>query len=64
MAFAHAGLDWQQHVVSDDRLMRPTEIRELKGDYSLAKKDLGWAPRTSFEDLMRLMVDADLKRFR
>jgi len=63
VAFEHTGLDWREHVVSDDRLMRLTEIRELKGDYSLAKRELGWEPHTSFEDLVRLMVDADLKRF-
>lgn len=63
VAFAHAGLDWHDHVVGDPRLLRPTEIKELKGDYSLAKQELGWEPRTSFEDLMRLMVDADLRRF-
>lgn len=64
VAFAHAGLDWQEHVVSDEALLRPTEITVLKGDYSLAKKELGWEPRTSFEELIQLMVDADLKRFR
>jgi GDPmannose 4,6-dehydratase len=63
VAFDHVGLNWEDYVVSDKRLMRPTEIKELKGDYSLAKKDLGWEPKTSFEDLIRLMVDADLKRF-
>jgi len=64
VAFGHAGLNWMDHVVSDERLMRPTEIRELKGDYSAAKRDLGWEPRTSFDDLIRLMVDADLVRFK
>ena len=63
IAFAHVGLNWRDHVVGDPRLLRPTEIKELKGDYSLAKKELGWEPRTSFADLMKLMVDADLKRF-
>lgn len=63
IAFGHVGLDWRDHVVGDSRLLRPTEIKELKGDYSLAKKELGWEPRTSFKDLMKLMVDADLKRF-
>lgn len=63
IAFAHAGLNWRDHVAGDPRLLRPTEIKELKGDYSLAKKELGWEPRTSFADLMKLMVDADLKRF-
>lgn len=64
IAFEHAGLIWEDHVVSDERLMRPTEIKELKGDYSLAKKELGWEPKTSFEDLIKLMVDADLKKFK
>lgn len=64
VAFAHAGLDWQDHVETYDPLMRPTEIAALTGDASLAKAELGWEPRTSFEDLIRLMVDADLARFR
>ena len=64
IAFDHVGLNWQDHVVSDERFLRPTEIKELKGDYSLAKQELGWEPRTSFEDLIRLMVEADLQRFR
>lgn len=64
IAFAQVGLDWQDHVVSDDLYKRPTEIKELTGDYSLAKKELGWQPRTSFKELMKLMVAADLKRFK
>lgn len=64
IAFAHVGLNWEDHVVSDERLMRPTEIKELKGDYSAAKRDLGWEPKTSFQELMELMVDADLARFK
>ncbi len=64
VAFEHVGLDWQDHVISDDLFKRPTEIKELTGDYSLAKKELSWQPRTSFEDLMKLMVDADLQRFK
>lgn len=64
IAFDHAGLDWQDHVISDEALVRPTEIKVLKGDYSKAKADLGWQPRTDFPTLMRLMVDADLDRFR
>lgn len=63
IAFEHVGLNWEDHVISNDKLTRPTEITELKGDYSLAKKELGWEPKTSFEDLMNLMVDADLERF-
>lgn len=64
IAFEHVGLNWEDHVVSNEKLNRPTEIKELKGDYSKAKKDLGWEPKTSFEDLIKLMVDADLERFK
>jgi GDPmannose 4,6-dehydratase len=64
IAFDHVGLDWCDHVISDDALQRPTEITVLKGDYSLAKRELGWEPRTPFAELMRLMVDTDLARFR
>lgn len=63
IAFDHVGLNWEDYVVQDKQLFRPTEIKELKGDYSAAKAELGWEPRTSFEDLIKLMVDADLKRF-
>lgn len=64
IAFEHVGLNYEDHVISNDKLHRPTEIKDLKGDYSLAKKDLGWEPKTSFEELMNLMVDADLERFK
>ena len=64
IAFEHVGMDWKDHVFSNQKLNRPTEIKELKGDYSLAKKEMGWEPKTSFEDLMKLMVDADLERFK
>ena len=64
IAFSHVGLNWEDHVISDPKFIRPTEIKELKGDYSLAKKELGWEPKTSFEDLIKLMVDADLQRFK
>jgi GDPmannose 4,6-dehydratase len=64
LAFAHVELDWSEHVVTDDALRRPTEIAVLTGDYRLAQAELGWTPRTSFEDLVRLMVEADLARFR
>lgn len=64
IAFGHVGLNWEDHVISNEKLIRPTEITELKGDYSLAEKELGWKPKTSFEDLMKLMVDADLKHFK
>jgi GDPmannose 4,6-dehydratase len=64
IAFEHVGLNWEEYVISDSRLLRPTEIKELKGDYSLAKDELGWEPKTSFEDLIKMMVDADLERFK
>src|SRR5581483_1352397 len=64
IAFEYVGLNWEDHVISDKRLYRPTEIKELVGDYSLAKEKLGWQPKTSFEELIKLMVDADLKRFK
>lgn len=61
VAFEQAGLDWQDHVISDPRFHRPTEIAASRGDFGKAKAELGWQPRTSFEQLIRLMVDADLK---
>ncbi len=64
IAFAHVGLDWQDHVLTDEKLLRPTEIEVLIGDYSLAERELGWRPSTTFDQLIRLMVDADLERFR
>ena len=64
VAFEHVGLNWEDHVISNKQLYRPTEIKELKGDSTKAKEELGWEPKTSFQDLMRLMVDADLERFK
>ncbi|HXF06505.1 MAG TPA: GDP-mannose 4,6-dehydratase [Blastocatellia bacterium] len=60
VAFSHVGLDWQPYVKIDERLYRPAEIYELRGDYSKAKKKLGWEPTTTFAELIRMMVDADL----
>jgi GDPmannose 4,6-dehydratase len=59
-AFGHAGLDWQKHVKFDSRFLRPAEVDLLIGDYSKAKKQLGWEPRTRMHALAKLMVDADL----
>ena len=61
IAFAHAGLNWKDHVESDEQFMRPTEIAASKGNYAKAKTDLGWTPEISFEDLIALMVDEDLR---
>jgi GDPmannose 4,6-dehydratase len=63
IAFEHAGLDWQKHTVQDPEFMRPAEVDLLTGDPSKAKKMLGWEPEVSFEQLIRMMVDADLKRY-
>jgi GDPmannose 4,6-dehydratase len=61
LAFAHADLNWEDHVVSDEQFMRPTEIAASKGDSAKAKADLDWAPEISFEKLIALMVDEDLR---
>jgi GDPmannose 4,6-dehydratase len=62
LAFGRAGLDWQQHVEIDERLFRPAEVTTLCGDASKARRILGWQPEVSFAELVRMMVDADLKR--
>jgi GDPmannose 4,6-dehydratase len=61
IAFDHAGLEWEPYVVIDDAFKRPAEVDLLVGDASKAERELGWRPATSFEELIRLMVDADLK---
>jgi GDPmannose 4,6-dehydratase len=60
-AFGYADLDWRDHVVQDPRYMRPAEVDLLVGDASKARRNLGWEPTVSFSELVRLMVDADLK---
>jgi GDPmannose 4,6-dehydratase len=62
IAFDHAGLDPEKHVVQDERFMRPAEVDHLVGDASKARRELEWEPRTSFRELVELMVDADLER--
>jgi GDPmannose 4,6-dehydratase len=62
LAFEHVGLDWERHVVQDPGFMRPAEVDHLVGDASKARAELGWEPKTSFPDLVELMVDADLER--
>jgi GDPmannose 4,6-dehydratase len=61
LAFALVGRDWREFVVVDPRYLRPTEVDELRGDASKAKAALGWVPRVSFPDLVRLMLEADLR---
>ncbi len=64
IAFDQAGIAVADHVVIDDALRRPAEVDHLIGDYTKARQELGWEPRTSFEELIRLMVDADLELLR
>jgi GDPmannose 4,6-dehydratase len=61
IAFDEAGLLWEPHVRIDDAFRRPAEVDMLVGDAGKAKRELGWEPRTSFEELIRLMVRSDLK---
>ena len=58
-AFTYAGLDWHEYVKIDPRYFRPAEVDLLIGDYSKAKEKLGWEPTVRFEELVRMMVDAD-----
>ena len=60
VAFAHLDIDWKKHVVIDPRYFRPSEVDDLRGDYSRAKERFGWSPKVSFVELVRMMVDSDL----
>jgi GDPmannose 4,6-dehydratase len=60
VAFGHVGLEWDDKVTIDEKFMRPAEVDQLIGDPSLAQKVLGWEQRTSFQELVTMMVDADL----
>jgi GDPmannose 4,6-dehydratase len=62
-AFDVAGLDWQEHVETDKRFMRPIDVGFLQGDFSKAKNLLGWEPRTKFKDLVKIMVREDMSRW-
>ena len=61
-AFAHVDLDYRDHVVTDPKFLRPAEVDRLLGDSSRAREDLGWRPNVSFEQLVAMMVDADMER--
>lgn len=63
-AFSHVGLDWRDHVVTDQAFMRPAEVDLLQADAERARTELGWAPRVSFRELVAMMVDADIARLR
>ncbi len=64
LAFEVVDLDYERYVVSDPKFFRPAEVDHLIGDYSKAKRILGWEPETSFEELVEMMVRADLERLR
>ena len=64
VAFEHAGLEWSPHVVVDPAFVRPAEVDLLIGDASKARRVLGWAPKHSFQELVRMMVDADVRAVR
>lgn len=63
-AFSYVGLDWKKYVLVDKRFIRPTETGPLVADFSKAKKVLGWWPKTSFKELVRMLVDAHLARLK
>ena len=62
VAFGHVDLEWADYVVTDKRFYRPAEIYELRGDSNKARNQLGWKPTVSFEELIQMMVDEDLKK--
>ena len=60
LAFDQVGLNWQDYVVVDRQFYRPAEVHTLRGDYSKAKKQLMWEPKINFEELVAMMVEADM----
>ena len=64
LAFDYVGLDWKKYVHIDKQFYRPAEVHLLIGDYSKAKKKLGWKPKVKFEELVKMLIDADLQRLR
>jgi len=62
LAFGHAGLEWERYVRHDTALDRPAEVETLLADATRARERLGWCPKVTFEELIRMMVDADLAR--
>ena len=64
LAFEHVGLDYEKHVVIDERLYRPAEVDHLLGNADKARAKLGWEPTVGFEELVRMMVDADVARLK
>ena len=64
VAFGHAGLEWQKYVTLDPKFLRPAEVDHLIGDPSKARATLGWTPEVDFVALVKMMVDADVRRLR
>jgi GDPmannose 4,6-dehydratase len=60
-AFGYAGLDWQKHVAIDNRYKRPAEVDFLLADSKKAERELGWKPKITFRELVRIMVDGDME---
>jgi GDPmannose 4,6-dehydratase len=60
-AFGAVGLDWEKHVEIDAKFIRPSEVDFLCGDATKAREKLGWEPKVKFEELVKMMVEADLK---
>ena len=64
LAFIEVGLNWQEYVKQNTKFMRPAEVDYLIGDYSKAKRILGWEPKTNFKELVKIMIDYDIKRLK
>ena len=64
LTFEIAGLDWKKYVKTDKRFFRPLEVNYLCGDYKKAKKTLGWKPKVTFEKLVKIMLDEDIRRWK
>ena len=62
LAFKEAGLDWRKYVIVDKQFYRPAEVFTLRGDASKARNVLGWRHQVSFEELVRMMVKAEMER--
>jgi GDPmannose 4,6-dehydratase len=62
-AFAVVNMDWKDYVEFDERYLRPTEVDSLVGDATKAKNKLGWEAKTSFDELVKIMVESDLKKY-
>jgi GDPmannose 4,6-dehydratase len=61
LAFSYAGLDWRECVSIDPKYFRPTEVDYLLGDSTRAREELGWSPKTTFHQLVSMMVESDLR---